>query len=230
MSPGVRRNLRRIGVNQESLLFGEELRRRRLTAGLTLAQLAQQIHYSKSQISKVERGIKPPSRDLARLCDSVLRANGALASILHEKPGRTGVPAVEGCDGEAWLMQLSASGQSWVQQVSRRQMLTAGALAIPGIYIGKPASLVFANSDVKEIVDISRSLFDQYRQLGHRPQRHEVGYAEEPQHLAFRQADRLPRRCRPRHRAGRDRAATEAGLAMAAGAGTRPALPPLPRP
>ena len=73
---------------------------------------------------------------------------------------------MEGCDGEAWLMQLSASGQSWVQQVSRRQMLTAGTLAIPGIYIGKPAALVLATGDVTEIVDIFRSLFDQYRQLG----------------------------------------------------------------
>jgi hypothetical protein len=45
-------------------------------------------------------------------------------------------------------------------------MLTAGSLAIPGIYIGKPAVLVPANGGEAETVNIFRSLFDQYRQLG----------------------------------------------------------------
>src|SRR5215203_3917166 len=37
--------------------FGEELRRRRLNAGLSLTALSSAVHYSKAQLSKVERGI-----------------------------------------------------------------------------------------------------------------------------------------------------------------------------
>lgn len=61
-----------------STLFGEELRKRRLEAGLSLTDLSGLVHYSKAQLSKVERGIKAPSRDLARLCDAALGADGAL--------------------------------------------------------------------------------------------------------------------------------------------------------
>ena len=40
--------------------FGAELRRRRVAAGLSLAQLAARIHYSKGYLSKIETGHKPP--------------------------------------------------------------------------------------------------------------------------------------------------------------------------
>jgi transcriptional regulator with XRE-family HTH domain len=97
-------------VNHESRLFGEELRRKRLTADLSLAQLAHIVHYSKAQLSKVERGIKTPSRDLARLCDAALEANGELASLASPGPA------------------------------SRRQVLAAGALATPAICLGGSAA------------------------------------------------------------------------------------------
>jgi transcriptional regulator with XRE-family HTH domain len=93
-------------VNHESRLFGEELRRKRLTAGLSLTQLARIVHYSKAQLSKVERGIKTPGRDLARLCDAALDANGELVSLASPEPA------------------------------SRRQVLAAGALAAPAICLG----------------------------------------------------------------------------------------------
>ena len=93
-------------MNHESRLFGEELRRKRLTAGLSLAQLAHIVHYSKAQLSKVERGIKTPGRDLARLCDAAFDANGELASLASPEPA------------------------------SRRQVLAVGALAAPAIYLG----------------------------------------------------------------------------------------------
>jgi transcriptional regulator with XRE-family HTH domain len=98
-------------VNHESRLFGEELRRKRLTTGLSLAQLAHIVHYSKPHLSKVERGIKTPGRDLARLCDAALDANGELTSLISPKPA------------------------------SRRQVLAAGALAAPAICLcGSAAS------------------------------------------------------------------------------------------
>jgi transcriptional regulator with XRE-family HTH domain len=72
-------------VDHKTPLFGEELRRKRLTAGLSLAQLAQMVHYSKGQLSKVERGIKAPSGDLARLCDAAFEADGELASLAPDR-------------------------------------------------------------------------------------------------------------------------------------------------
>jgi Helix-turn-helix domain len=58
-------------VVQWPIQFGEELRRRRLADGLTLGHLTQRVHYSKGYLSKVERGIKAPSRQLANLCGPV---------------------------------------------------------------------------------------------------------------------------------------------------------------
>ncbi|MFD5374742.1 helix-turn-helix domain-containing protein [Streptomyces griseoincarnatus] len=65
-----------VSVPQPSTGFGEELRKRRLEAGLSLTALSGSVHYSKAQLSKVERGLKAPSRDLARLCDAALGESG----------------------------------------------------------------------------------------------------------------------------------------------------------
>ncbi|HEY0803867.1 MAG TPA: helix-turn-helix transcriptional regulator [Pseudonocardiaceae bacterium] len=63
------------------LTFGAELRRRRQLAGLSLAQLATRVHYSKGQLSKVESGAQTAQPTLARLCDSALNANGELIAL-----------------------------------------------------------------------------------------------------------------------------------------------------
>lgn len=149
---------------QQAIRFGEELRRRRLAASLTLTGLARLVHYSKSQLSKVERGIKMPSRELARLCDAALDAGGTLTALFREKPPGAGVTVAASGDEEVWLMQLSADGQSWFQPMSRRQMLAVGAASIPGISIGRP--IVSAHAEDTTLLGIFRSLFDQYRQLG----------------------------------------------------------------
>lgn len=121
-------------MNQEFLSFGEELRRRRLIAGLSLSKLAESVHYSKGQLSKVERGIKAPSRELARLCDTVLQADGRLTSLSTHRP------------------------------TSRRQVLTAGALTVPALYLGHSA--ISANIDHADLTGTFRSLFDHYRNFG----------------------------------------------------------------
>jgi transcriptional regulator with XRE-family HTH domain len=151
-------------VVQQPIRFGEELRRRRLAAGLTLTGLAQLVHYSKGQLSKVERGIKTPSRELARLCDAALDAGGDLASLVRETPSEAGVTLEIDGDEEVWLMQLSADGQSRFQPMSRRQAMATGAASIAGMSIGLPA--VSANVEDTTLLGIFRSLFDQYRQLG----------------------------------------------------------------
>lgn len=62
--------------------FGQVLRRHRRNKSLSLRQLAEHVHYSKGYLSKIETGTKQPSRDLARLCDGVLEADGELMALL----------------------------------------------------------------------------------------------------------------------------------------------------
>lgn len=149
---------------QQPVWFGEELRRRRLAVGLTLTGLTRLVHYSKGQLSKVERGLKPPSRELACLCDAALEADGALVALFPEKPVGPGPVISAGDDEEVWLMPLSADGEAWLQLMSRRQLIGVGAASVSGIRGGVPA--ISANADDSTIIGIYRSLYDQYRQLG----------------------------------------------------------------
>lgn len=64
--------------------FGSELRRRRQLAGLSLAQLAVLIHYSKGYLSKIESGDKSANLTLAKLCDAALAADGTLIALVTE--------------------------------------------------------------------------------------------------------------------------------------------------
>ncbi|MGI5286574.1 helix-turn-helix domain-containing protein [Nonomuraea polychroma] len=148
---------------QEPLRFGRELRRRRLAAGLTLTGLSKLVHYSKGQLSKVERGLKAPSRELTRLCDTALNAGGDLAVLAPLRP--TSTEAVEAHDSreEVWLMRLSVDGQSWFQPLSRRQMMAMGVVSVAGMSIGPPG--ITAPADTT-LLGMSWALFDHYRQLG----------------------------------------------------------------
>ncbi|MFC4059529.1 helix-turn-helix domain-containing protein [Planomonospora corallina] len=148
---------------EQPVHFGRELRRRRLAADLTLTDLSKLVHYSKGQISKVERGIKAPSRELARLCDNVLDAGGRLAALVCGPPPDR-EPAQENGDDEVWLMQLSVDGQNRFQPMSRRQAMAAGAVSIAGMSIGGPANQ--AGIEDPTLLGTSRSLFDHYRRLG----------------------------------------------------------------
>ncbi|MEV7322493.1 helix-turn-helix transcriptional regulator [Streptomyces sp. NPDC093970] len=75
--------------------FAEALRVRREAAGLSLAELARRVHYSKSYLSRVENGLRPPGRLLAERCDAALRADGALLALLPSGPE----PLEPGSDG-----------------------------------------------------------------------------------------------------------------------------------
>ncbi|WP_305787281.1 helix-turn-helix domain-containing protein [Symbioplanes lichenis] len=77
--------------------FGPELRRQRLQARLSLAELGAKVHYSPSYLSRLETGERRPSEDVARKLDQALRINGVLQGML----GRP----VEPDDGasEGWL-------------------------------------------------------------------------------------------------------------------------------
>jgi transcriptional regulator with XRE-family HTH domain len=66
--------------------FGEQLRRIREQAGVSLGELAVRTNYTKGYLSKVENGHKPPNPALARLCDAALSAHGTLIRILPPWP------------------------------------------------------------------------------------------------------------------------------------------------
>lgn len=64
--------------------FGVELRRSRQAAGLSLRQLAARVGYDHSYLSQVERGRRPGSTHLARLCDRAL-GNGSTLAAAYER-------------------------------------------------------------------------------------------------------------------------------------------------
>ncbi len=114
--------------------FGPELRGRRMTRGVSLAELAKQVHYSKGYLSKIENGLRQPTSALARLCDSVLRCDGALIELAERgtahQLGDTGVGAGSATDAERWVMEMGDNGEVWFQALNRRQALFAGAASL----------------------------------------------------------------------------------------------------
>lgn len=137
-------------------VFGAELRRSRLAAGLTLAQFSAVVHYSKGQISKVETGHKRATPEFARLCDAALDAGGRLIALVppgHRRadgpasPSRRGVMAA----GAASVLAVTSGTRGHGSDVSARsdgiaaQDVAAGAASLP---------------------DATYALLDHYRQLG----------------------------------------------------------------
>ncbi|WP_169981420.1 helix-turn-helix transcriptional regulator [Microbispora sp. H10836] len=62
--------------------FGEELHHARQAAGWSLRILSQYVHYSPSYLSRIENGLRPPTYDLALICDEALDAHGDLAALV----------------------------------------------------------------------------------------------------------------------------------------------------
>jgi transcriptional regulator with XRE-family HTH domain len=161
---------------QQARQFGQELRRLRLERGLTLTALAALVHYSKSQLSKVERGIQAPGRSLARLCDAALQARGTLIALApqhYEAGGEAGgdgegTAAKTTDEEEVWVMHVAQDGRSWFGPMSRRQMMAAGAASAVAA-VGLPVT-VGTRSPVAtgpgSLLEVSRSLFEEFRRLG----------------------------------------------------------------
>ncbi|WP_083977438.1 nSTAND1 domain-containing NTPase [Kitasatospora azatica] len=71
-----------------------------MARGLSLSALSRRIHYSKGYLSKIENGGKPAGLDLARHCDDLLGAGGALLRLAEaaaapgaEQPSRAATDA-----------------------------------------------------------------------------------------------------------------------------------------
>ncbi|WP_381563092.1 helix-turn-helix domain-containing protein [Streptomyces eurythermus] len=145
--------------------FGRELRRRRIAAGLSLQQLGQRVHYSKSQLSKVERGLKRPTAELARLCDSALGAGGELTRLVAVPDPQPPSPN-SGNDDEVWLMQLRKDGSGSFQRLRRRDLIAAGAASVLTLQTSVPQPALPRLEETGAVVDASRLLFEQLRRLG----------------------------------------------------------------
>ncbi|MFF5568899.1 helix-turn-helix domain-containing protein [Streptomyces sp. NPDC012623] len=151
--------------------FGQELRRRRLAAMLSLQQLSKLVHYSKGHLSKVERGLKPPTPELARLCDARLSAGGALSGLVSRQVARSPLPESghegdQSHEGEVWLMHLGKDGSSSFQWVRRRSVIVAGAATVMSMRGDAMGTYDPADTGAQTVVDASRLLFDQFRRIG----------------------------------------------------------------
>jgi hypothetical protein len=121
--------------------FGELLRECRATAGISMGELARRVNYSKSYLSKLENDVKPPNATVARLCDGVLAADGALIDAARARE-RTG-PAIE------------------VGSLDRRQMLAGAGTLIGMALTGGPRPV-----PDEDVVAGLRMTFEHLRRLG----------------------------------------------------------------
>jgi transcriptional regulator with XRE-family HTH domain len=77
------------GILNAGTTFGTKLRELRHSRGISLAQLSLLIHFNKGYLSKIENGLRHPSRNLAQRCDEVLGTAGRLAELVPHQPAAT---------------------------------------------------------------------------------------------------------------------------------------------
>lgn len=68
-------------IDSVQAYLANELRRHRLSQGLTQEQLSERVNYSTGLISMVETGRRLPNRDFTTRCDEALKADGALSRL-----------------------------------------------------------------------------------------------------------------------------------------------------
>ena len=152
-------------MNGQPRIFGDELRRLRTEAGITLSELAAQVHYSVGYLSKLESGAKPASAEAARVCDAALGADGALISLVV-RPSEQGreVPATPLGGREYWVMGMDEDGGGWFTPMDRREALVLGGVTLMSFGGGGPALKAAAHEEAA--ADAFVAAFGQLRSLG----------------------------------------------------------------
>ncbi|MEV7912146.1 helix-turn-helix domain-containing protein [Streptomyces griseus] len=135
-----------------NLRFGPELRRLRVEAGLTLTEFSVALTYDKGHLSKVERGERSASPELARRCDAFLGADGELQRL---------VPRSE-ADPDSGTTEPPAGPGRW--RVGRRAVLSAGTGALIDLGLNLGGQEV-PSPDAPLLLSF-RMQFDQLRILG----------------------------------------------------------------
>ncbi|WP_434587550.1 nSTAND1 domain-containing NTPase [Streptomyces sp. A5-4] len=126
--------------------FGEELRRLRGERGISLTALARSIHYSKGYLSKIENGGKPPTPDVARRCDEVLDAGGALLRLVPDVPAARQAAPSDPVDSVCPYRGLAAFGPADAQWFFGRDRATAELVARLAERVGHGPLAVVASS------------------------------------------------------------------------------------
>lgn len=144
--------------------FGDELRRRRIAASMSLADLARTAHYSKGYLSKIEAGISAANIALARRCDVALGADGALAALIpsdsrRDQPSDDHTPD----RGAWWQLTMSPHGHARFDPVSSPADAPTGKESMFGFDLPVHAAVA---ADDPATVDAYRSLYRQYRHMG----------------------------------------------------------------
>lgn len=149
--------------DRPTLEVGSELRRYRLAAGLSLAELARRVHYSKGYLSRIENGHLAAGIDVVRRYDAAVDADGRLAAMV-ERSGDSGLPDLAASDEQAWVVSMTADGTGWAMPLNRRDALFAGVSSWVGLQL-EPRR-VRHQAALKSALDGFRALFDQVRRLG----------------------------------------------------------------
>jgi transcriptional regulator with XRE-family HTH domain len=133
-------------------MFGMELRRRRLAAQLSLAEMAKLVHYSKSYLSKIENGLMESSADLARRCDVALSANGALAALSPHPDRANPQPATAQTEADdIWMLTLANDGSNHFMPANRR--------AIPAMHVALGFDIPYGQISVAAPDEATASVF-----------------------------------------------------------------------
>ncbi|MEX2969882.1 helix-turn-helix domain-containing protein [Streptomyces sp. C184] len=153
------------GVQRIPVGFGAELRRRRIEAGLSLGKLATLICFSKGHLSKIERGVKAPSHDLAQLCDSALNAGGQLSSLISA-PERSvdEEPLTDADVAVPWTLRMQAGGES--DFVAFDHTSPGGGSVPASIVSWSLAPPLLESGETNSALPYFRNVFDEFRRLG----------------------------------------------------------------
>lgn len=143
--------------------FGDELRRRRMAAGLSLRDLARLVHYSRGYLSKVETGHATAGIELARLCDSALGSDGALVRMAASALGRRSGASRSKEGGQ--LVGSNPGMQCWPAPILREDLHPA---EVPVMPIAIPSPDRISSSQAESAETTFTVLFGQLRQLGQR--------------------------------------------------------------
>ncbi|MET8895564.1 nSTAND1 domain-containing NTPase [Streptomyces albogriseolus] len=123
---------------------GQELRQLRRRRGVSLAELARRIHYTKGYLSRVESGDKPLTPAVAEACDAALDTGGLLGRLLV-----TALPAQrrQGPDGGACPYRgLASYGTDDAGWFFGRERATAALVQVVTARLGAGPAMVVAAS------------------------------------------------------------------------------------
>ena len=151
-------------MRQLDMGFGEELRRRRVAAGLSLRELAVRVHYSRGYLSKVETRRAPASVQLARLCDAALQAGGELVALAQ--PGdRFEIPVVSA--GEMWIVTMGPTSGSWFTTGGTRGVAMTSSSSVDGLRLAMSMPRHVGRDDAQQATEEAfRAWLCQLRALG----------------------------------------------------------------